>query len=140
VAARASKHQHADRAAGLSLSLVLADRGRSGLTRALGFLKRRSLLLALRLFFLLGLLQPVSLGTLEAIVGFAHEASSYPAALGLDLRKIVPGRDWACTRLLCEAIQAQAAAALSKLPTVVALVSGIETPSENPPASSGTTS
>src|SRR5271166_6212646 len=57
------------------LSAVVAHRRWSGLTCLLGFLIRRPLLLlTLRLFFLLGLLQPVSLGALEAVVGFAHEA------------------------------------------------------------------
>jgi hypothetical protein len=41
---------------------------------------------------------------------------------------------------LCEAIQASAAASVSKLLTVVGLLSGIETLTENPPASSGTIS
>jgi hypothetical protein len=57
------------------LSPVVAHRRWSGLTCLLGFLIRPLLLLTLRPFFLLGLLQPVSLGALEAVVGFAHEAS-----------------------------------------------------------------
>src|SRR5271166_1879372 len=73
--------ENAHRAAGRferlePLSPVVAHRRWSGLTCLLGFLIRRPLLLlALRLFFLLGLLQPVSLGALEPVVGFAHEAS-----------------------------------------------------------------
>jgi hypothetical protein len=43
-------------------------------------------------------------------------------------------------RLLCDAIQASAAASVSKLLTVAGLVSGIETFTPNPPISSGTTS
>jgi hypothetical protein len=43
-------------------------------------------------------------------------------------------------RLLCDAIQASAAASVSKLLTVAGLVSGIETFTPNPPTSSGTTS
>jgi hypothetical protein len=43
-------------------------------------------------------------------------------------------------RALCEAIQASAAASLSKLLTVVGLVPGIETFTPNRRASSGTTS
>jgi hypothetical protein len=57
------------------LSAVVAHRRWSGLTCLLGFLIRRPLLLlALTLFLLLGLVKPVSLGALEAVVGFAHEA------------------------------------------------------------------
>jgi len=58
----------------------------------------------------------------------------------LDLRKIGLGRDWAWMRALCEVIQASAAASLSKLLTVVGLVSGIETFTPNLPASSRTIS
>ncbi len=92
------------------LSPVVAHRRRSGLTCLLGFMIRRPLLLlALRLFFLLGLLQPVSLGALEVVVGFA----SYPAAalggpyglngeLSLQRRSVVwqaaPGAPVASTR------------------------------------------
>jgi hypothetical protein len=97
-------------------------------------------LLAAGLFFLLGPFYPVSLGALKAIIGFAHERSSYPPADGLGLRKAILGWDWACMRLLCEAIQASAAASVSKLLTVAGLVSGIETFTPNPPTSSGTTS
>jgi len=41
---------------------------------------------------------------------------------------------------LCEAIQASAAASVPKLLTVAGLVFGIETFTQNPPASSATTS
>jgi hypothetical protein len=41
---------------------------------------------------------------------------------------------------LCAAIQAAAAASVSNLLTVVGLVSGIDTLTPNPPASSGTIS
>ena len=115
-------------------------RGRWSGFRLVGYLLRRPLLLAPRLFFFLGPLYPVSLGALKAVIGFAHECTSYPAAEGLDLRKIVPGWDWAWMRLLCVAIQASAAASVSKLLTVVGLVSGMETFTLNPPTSSGTTS
>jgi len=43
-------------------------------------------------------------------------------------------------RLLCEAIQASAAASVSKLLTVVGLMSWIETFTPNPPTASGTIS
>jgi hypothetical protein len=43
-------------------------------------------------------------------------------------------------RVLCEAIQASAAASVPKLLTIVGLVSGIETFTPNPPASSKMTS
>src|SRR5271165_826812 len=69
------------------LSAVVAHRRWSGLTCLLGFLIRRPLLLlTLRLFFLLGLLQPVSLGALEAVVGFAHEAPPIRRPRWADLR------------------------------------------------------
>jgi hypothetical protein len=103
-------------------------------------LLRRAFLLAPGLFSLPGLPHSVSLGALKAVIGFAHECTYYLAAVGLDLRKIVPGWDWACTLILCEAIQASAAASVSKLLTVVGLVSGIETFTPNPQASSRTTS
>jgi hypothetical protein len=101
---------------------------------------RGPFLLAPCLFFLLGLFHSVSLGALKAVIRFAHKCTSYPAAVGLDLRKFVPDRDWACMRVLCKAIQASAAASVSKVLTVVGLVSGIETFTPNPPASSRTTS
>jgi hypothetical protein len=96
--------------------------------------------LAPGLLFLLGPLDPVSLGALKAVIGLAHECTSYPAAEGLYLRKIVPAWDCALTRLLCAAIQASAAASVSKLLTVVGLMSWSEIFTPNPPAASGTIS
>ena len=119
---------------------VIARSRWNGLLRFLGSLLRRPFLLAPCLFFLLGLLHSVSLGALKAVVGFAHECTSCPGAVGLDLRKIAPDRDWVCICALCEVIQASAAASLSKLLTVVGLVSGIETFTPNLPASSRTIS
>jgi hypothetical protein len=62
------------------------------------------------------------------------------AAAGADLRKIVLGCDWALTRLLCAATQASAASFVSKPLTIVGFVSGIETFTPKPSASSDTTS
>jgi len=102
---------------------------------------RQPLLLAPRLFFLFRLLHSVSLGAFKAVIRSAHECASYSAAsVGFGFRKIVLGWDWAFTRPLCEAIHASAAASVSKRLTVVGLVSGIETLTPNPPASSGTIS
>jgi hypothetical protein len=88
---------------------------------------------------LLRLLQPISLDAFKAVIRFAHDRTSYPAA-GLDRRNIIPDRDWARTRLLCDWIQASAAASVSNLLTVAGLTSWIETFTPNPPAASGTIS
>jgi hypothetical protein len=91
-------------------------------------------------FLFFCLLQPISLGTFKSVVRSAHDCASYPAAEVLYLRKIVPGCDCACMRLLCEAIQASAAASVSNLLTVVGLISWIEIFTPNPPAASRTIS
>jgi hypothetical protein len=46
-----------------------------------------------RLFLFFGLLYAVSLGPLEAVIGFADVELSYTAATGLDLRNTVPWCD-----------------------------------------------
>jgi hypothetical protein len=101
---------------------------------------RRPFLVTTGLFFLLCPLCPVSLGALKAVIRFAHDYASYPAAVGLDLRKVIPDRGWAWTRHLCEAIQASAAASVSNRLTVAGLASWIVTLTPKPPAASGTIS
>jgi hypothetical protein len=56
------------------------------------------------------------------------------------LRKTVLGWDWFWTRPLWSAIQASAAAAVSKLLTVAGLASEVEIFTPKPPAASETTS
>jgi hypothetical protein len=96
--------------------------------------------MAPELFLLFRLLQSISLSALKAVIGFAHICASYPASVGLGLRKIIPGCDCAFTRLLCEAIQASAAASVSNLLTVAGLMSRTEIFTPNPPPASGTIS
>jgi hypothetical protein len=64
------------------------------------------------------------------------EGALYLADEGVCLRKTVLGWDWVSTRLLCDAIQASAAASVSKRLTVVGFAAGTETLTPNPPASS----
>ena len=68
-------------------------RRRSRWVRLLGVLVRCPFLLPARLFLFFGLLHALSLGPLEAVIGFAQGEISQPAAAGLDLRNAVPGRD-----------------------------------------------
>jgi hypothetical protein len=101
---------------------------------------RRSILMTPEFFLFFRLLQPISFGTFKAVIRSAHDCAPYPAAEVLYLRKIDPDCDWACMRLLCEAIQASAATSVSNLLTVVGLMSWIEIFTPNPPAASGTIS
>ena len=102
---------------------------------------RGPLLATLGFFVFLCLLDAIPFGALETIVGLAHQFPLLSRrSEDLDLHGPLGWDDWVCTRLLCDAIQAVAVASVSKLLTVVGLVSGIEIFTLNPPASSGTTS